>query len=103
MYDIELENLLDTSPAGFRCRAAVKIGDANPAWGGVTPLGDTARFRISGICSRAHHAILVAGSLTDSEISNVTNLTPETTEITLQSGPGNLRNVRIDGTADIGK
>ena len=46
---------------------------------------------------------LSRGSLTDSEISNVTNLTPETTEITLRSGPGNLRNVRIDGAADIGK
>jgi len=99
MYDIELENLRDTSPAGLRCRAAVKIGDANPAWGGVTPLGDTTRFRISGIRSRAHHAILVAGSLTDSEISNVTNLNPETTEITLRSSPENLRNVRIDGNA----
>lgn len=103
MYDIELENLQDTSPAGFRCRAAVKIGDANPAWGGVTPIGDTARFRISGIRSSARHAILVAGSLTDSEISNVTNLNPETTEITLRSGPENLRDVRIDGAADIGK
>lgn len=103
MYDIELENLLDTSPAGFRCRAAVKIGDANPAWGGVTPLGDTARFRISNVCSRARDAILVAGSLTDSEISNMTNLNPETTEITLQSGPENVRNVRVDGNADIGK
>ena len=96
LYNITLDNLLDTSPAGFRCKAAVKIGDSNPAWGGVTPLGDTHSFKLNNIVSRAKSAILIGGSLSDSKISQVVNLNPENPVIVPQSGENNIRNVETE-------
>lgn len=95
LHDILLDGLLDTSTGEHCCRAAVKIGDNNPTWGGVTPLGDTSRIIINNVLSRATHAVLIAGSLTDSIISNVMPTDAGAEPITLQSGPEYLRNVRI--------
>ena len=70
IHDVILDGLIDTS-TGRPAKAAVKIGDANPVWGGVTPLGDTYRIFISNIMSRARHTIFIGGSLAESSISNV--------------------------------
>lgn len=70
LHHIRLENVVDTSPEDFHCKAAVKVGDLN--YGGLAAAGDTAHFRISGIRSRAQHGVLLAGPLTDSEITGVT-------------------------------
>ena len=86
MRNILLDGLVDTSPEGFRDFAAVKIGDANPAWGGITPLGDTAQFQIVNIQSHARRAVLIAGSLADSQIANILNDNPETEPVTVESG-----------------
>lgn len=96
LYNITLENLFDTSPAGFRCKAAVKIGDRNPAWGGGTPLGDTHSFKLHNIVSKAESAILIGGSLAESKISQVLNLNPENPVIVPQSGENNIRNVETE-------
>jgi len=95
MRNILLDGLVDTSPDGFRDHAAVKIGDCNPAWGGVTPLGDTAAFQIVNVQSRAKRAVLIAGSLADSQISNILNSNPETAAVTFDSGPENTRNLDL--------
>ena len=65
MYDILLDGLIDTSPEGMHCRAAVKIGD-NGYDGGVAPLGDTSRIIIQNVISRSTYTILIGGSLSDS-------------------------------------
>ena len=96
MYNIVLDGVIDTSPAGHLNRATVKIGDNNRNWGGPTPLGDTYGFHISNIHSRSKYAILVAGSLQDSVISNVVNFNPECPEVvTCSSGKKNLSNVKM--------
>jgi len=95
MRNILLDGLIDTSPDGFRDYAAVKIGDCNPAWGGVTPLGDTAAFQIVNVQSRAKRAVLIAGSLADSQISNILNANPETEAVTFDSGRENTRNLDL--------
>ncbi len=93
IYNVVLDGLLDTSPADAPCKATVKIGDANPAWGGVTPSGDTNRLALSNITSTSQHTILIAGSLTDSVISNVVRYSDQGDVITYASGRENVRNV----------
>ena len=94
LYNIVLDGLIDTSPPDQPCAATLKIGDANPAWGGVTPLGDTSRIFLSNISSDSTHTILIAGSLTDSCISNVVRNKATGTPITYVSGPEHVRNVQ---------
>jgi hypothetical protein len=94
LYNIVLDGLIDTSPTDRPCKATLKIGDANPAWGGVTPLGDTNRLLLSNIVSRSRHTILIAGSLADSCISNVIRYAERGEPITYESGRANARNVQ---------
>ena len=96
MYNIILDGVIDTSPSGHSNRATVKIGDKNRNWGGVTPLGDTYGFHISNIHSRSKSAVLIAGSLQDSTISNVINFNAENPNpIDCTSGRQYLKNVVI--------
>jgi len=93
MHDILIDGVTDTSPTGISCHAAVKIGDKNTRWGGVTPLGDTSRITIRNVTSRAQHAILIAGSLSDSTISDVVHHGSAPEPLTLESGAEHIRNV----------
>lgn len=95
IHDVILDGLIDTSGSGKRCKAALKIGDSNPKWGGVTPLGDTYRIFINNIMSRAQHTILIAGSLSESIITNVIKYDAEGPPITYESGKDNVRNLLI--------
>lgn len=94
IHDVILDGLIDTS-TGKQNKAAVKIGDDNPAWGGVTPLGDTYRIFLSNIMSRARHTILVGGSLAESSISNVIKYEAGGEPITYESGRENTRSLMI--------
>lgn len=93
MHDVLLENLEDCSPAYLHNNTAVKVGDSNPRWGGVTPLGDTYGFTIRNIFSNAYSAVLIAGSLADSTISGLALRTPEMALVKKVSGPEYLKNV----------
>ncbi len=95
IHDVLLDGLIDTSGTGRQSRAAVKIGDSNPVWGGVTPLGDTYRIFLNNIMSRAQHTILIAGSLSESLITNVIKYDGQGDAITLASGPENVRQVEL--------
>ena len=94
LYNVVLDGLLDTSPPGRPCQATLKIGDANPAWGGVTPLGHTNRLFLSNISGASRHTILIAGSLADSCISNVIRHAAGGEPITYASGRNFVRNVQ---------
>lgn len=94
IYNVLIDGLIDTSPAGKPCKATLKIGDSNPRWGGVTPVGDTSRILISNVSSASQHTILIAGSLTDSVISNVIRNRPDGSPITYASGQENVKNVK---------
>jgi polygalacturonase len=95
MHDVLIENVTDTSPAGRSCRAALKIGDKRARWGGVTPLGDTSRITARNITSRAQFAILIAGSLSESSLSDVIDHGPAPEPVTLESGEKYIRDVAI--------
>jgi hypothetical protein len=95
IYNIFLDGLIDTSPSGAPCKATIKIGDSNPTWGGVTPLGDTSRIFISNISGASSHTILIAGSLTDSIISHVVPRLSGSAPITFESGIEYVENVQF--------
>lgn len=94
IHDVLLDGVIDTS-TGKPARAAVKIGDANPAWGGVTPLGDTHRLIINNVMSRSIHTVLIAGSLSESVLSNIVKYDSPGEPITYESGPEHTRNVLL--------
>ena len=94
IHNVLLDGVVDTSLPTRPCRATVKIGDSNPRWGGVTPLGDTHHIVINNIISASTHTILIAGSLTDSVIANVVRTLPSGEPITYQSGRDNVRNLK---------
>lgn len=93
MHDILLDGIIDTSPEGTRCRAAVKIGD-HAYGGGVAPLGDTSRIVINNVISKATHTILIGGTLADSAISNVIRQDTAGEAITYPDEPSLVRNVQ---------
>lgn len=95
LHHIILDNVIDSSPEGHQAIVTVRIGDNNPAWGGVTPLGDTYALTLTNIQSRARDCILVAGSLADSVIANVLNFNPDCPTIRCASGDDFMRNVTI--------
>lgn len=102
MYDIVLDGLIDTSPEGLRCKAAVKIGDHGYG-DGVAPLGDTRRIVINNVISRARHTILIGGSLCDSVFSNIIRYGGKGEIITKASGPENVRNLTTSNLHVVGK
>ncbi len=97
LHDVLLDGLIDTSPKGLQCKAAVKIGDSAYG-GGVAPLGDTCRIMISHVASKSKHTILIGGSLSDSIISDVIRYGSTGEIVTIASGPQYVRNVTISDT-----
>lgn len=96
MHDILLEDLEDCSPAYLNDNTVIKIGDSNPRWGGVTPLGDTHGFTVRNVLSNALSAVLIAGSLKDSTIAGIKLRSPELKDVIISSGKENVINVNIN-------
>ena len=93
LHDMLLDGLVDNSPTGLQCRAAVKIGD-RAYGGGIAPLGDTSRITISNVVSKAKSAILVGGSLCDSVLNNIVQQGPGEA-VTVASGSEYMRDVKL--------
>jgi len=106
IHDILIDGLTDTTPADARgtdfawgpARAALKIGDTG--YGGIAPLGDTFNVTVRKVTSRARYAILIAGSLSESRISDVVQYGP-TEPVTVASGPEWVRNVVITNARNV--
>ncbi len=98
IYNVIVDNVIDTAPAGKLNNSTIRIGDTNPAWGGVTPLGDTHTFIINNVVSNAHYPILITGSLQDSIISNIININVKAEPVVFLSGKENVKNVIISNT-----
>ncbi|MBN1347096.1 MAG: hypothetical protein JXQ73_30675 [Phycisphaerae bacterium] len=102
MYDILLDGLVDTSPEGMQCRAAVKIGDSAYG-GGVAPLGDTRRIIINNVTSKSKYTILIGGSLCDSILTNIIRHGAQDDVVTVASGPEYVRNLKTSNLHVMGK
>ena len=92
---IILDGLVDNSPKGYESHATIRIGDHNPNWGGVTPLGDTSDFIITNVHANSKNCILIAGSLANSIISNVINHYPDCGPVTYESGQDYVKDVTM--------
>ncbi len=101
LHNVLIDGVIDTSPPDRPSAVTIRIGDANPKWGGLTPLGDTSRIIINNVTSASRHTIVIAGSLTDSIISNVIRTLPGGSPITYQSGRDNVRNVQTHGLVHV--
>lgn len=98
MHTILLDGVIDTAPAERPDRTVVVIGDSNPAWGGVTPLGDTYGFMINNIQGRARDLVEIRGSLCDSVITNLLYTPTQKAGVSYTSGEENVRNVTVAHT-----
>lgn len=104
IYNVLIENVYDTSAeasGNTTMGTTIRIGDINPNWGGVTPLGDTHNITVRNVDSHAKKAVLIAGSLLDSEISCVTNHNRECQPVECSSGDENMQNVKITDCINI--
>lgn len=99
MENIVLDGVIDTSRPPHRSSAAVRIGDGNPAYGGVNELGLTRQILVSHIISRAKHAVMIGGSLCDSTFTNIVQQRVAGDEpgqaITYHSGQDHVRNLHL--------
>lgn len=82
MYNIVLDGVVDTSPEGLNCISTIRIGDNNPVWGGIAPLGDTSAFTINNVNGKGQHCIKIFGSLTNSTINNIVAHLPASEPVT---------------------
>jgi hypothetical protein len=95
MENICIDGVLDTSTPPKQSHAALRIGDANPAYGGVNAVGSTRRVTVNNINSRSKCAVLVSGSLCDSSISNVLHEGDETTAVRFEADASHYSNVVV--------
>jgi hypothetical protein len=102
MSDIILDGVMDTSPEGVFCVAAVKIGDQ--AYGrGMAALGDTRRILISNVISKARHTIFIGATLVDSAIGNVIRQAKTGAAVTYAPGASVMRNVATNNIVVTGE
>lgn len=105
IHDILIDGLTDTTPDVVKkgdliwgpSRAAVKIGDTG--YGGIAPVGDTCNVTIRNVTSRARYAILIAGSLSESSISNVVHY--GTNDPVTVTSPEYVRDVTIENARKV--
>lgn len=103
LHHVTLDGLMDTSPSGLRCHATLRIGDSNPAWGGVTPMGDTYGIIIRNVHASGKNAVMIAGSLCDAVISGVVNHNPDCEPISYASGREYTRNLQLSDLLTVGR
>lgn len=101
LHDVIIDGLVDTSPAGVRSKAAVKIGDTAYG-GGAAPLGDTSCVIVTNVITSACHAVLIGGSLCDSIISNVLHRASDGETIAIPAGPAFIRDVTTANIRTVG-
>jgi hypothetical protein len=95
MDNILIDGLIDTSAPPSQSRAALKIGDKCPGYGGINPPGTTRRIVVNNVMSRAKYAVLIGGSLCDSVIGNVLQNGGECDAVYFESGAENVRDVMV--------
>ncbi len=101
LHNIQITQLMDTSPQGLQAKAAIKIGDQQ--YGGSSPLGDTSNIQISGVISKAENAVLLGGSLKDSMISDVLACATENEGVVLQNESVPTDGVFLNNIRNAGK
>ncbi len=96
IQNVVIDNVADTSPDNYRCRAAVLLGEADGAFGKCLP--DSIRnISISNVITNSWNPILNNAYLSNSTISNVISRNPEEPVITVIR-EGGMKNVLCSNT-----
>lgn len=90
IHDLDVCGIIDTADDGAECRGTVQIGNKG-TYGEVRP-DSVYNVRLADVVCNSKGAIIVAGYLSDSEISDVTNRNPSCEAIAVHR-EGGLRNV----------
>ena len=82
IYNVVIDGVIDTAPEEILHGGGILIGEGDSAYGTNLPDG-MKNIAISNVICRSQHAILVAGYLRDSVISNVINRNPNCPVLTV--------------------
>lgn len=93
IYNVTINNVIDTSPDDFRARTALLIGAVDGAYGCSFP-GEHSRICATGIISNCVFPVLLLGYLENSVLSDIVNRNPEGPAIKVDHKDG-LKNVQI--------
>ena len=93
LYDVLIDGVKDCSPPKSINKAAVKIGDKN--YGGYAPIGDTYNITVRNVSTASECGVLIQGSLAESVIENIKQISPQRPAMTIVSGMEYLRNVKL--------
>lgn len=99
IYNVVIDGVIDTSPAGFRAGGVLLLGDLD-GYGKNEP-GSLSHITISNIICDSSRAIIVDGYLQDSVISNVVNCNPDSPVISVGRKDG-LKNVAVHAVSTTG-
>ena len=100
IWNIVIDNVIDTSPDSLQSGAGLFLGESDNAYGQNLPDSMRGIAKSNVICNRPA-AISIAGYLSDSVISNVTNRKPNCPAITVNRKDG-IKNVKMSNLAAIG-
>lgn len=101
IWNVVIDNVIDTSPAGFRAGGVLLLGEGDGAYG-KNPVDGMRHIAISNVICDSRRAIIVAGYLSDSVISNVVNKNPDASVIDV-ARPNGMVNVLTSNLCTTGK
>lgn len=101
IYNIVIDGIIDTSTDTVACNGCILLGEADGAYG-ENPKDGMRFITISNVISNSKKAIIVAGYISDSVISNVVNRNPECPCISLQRENG-MKNVKTANLCSLGE
>ena len=76
IYNVVIDGVIDASPEGFRAGGVLLLGEPDGAYG-KNPIDGMRHITISNVVCDSRRAVIVAGYLRDSVISNVVNKNPD--------------------------
>lgn len=100
IYNVDACGITDTAPSNTMSRGTVQIGNKG-TYGEVHP-DSVYNVRLSNIVCNSRGAVIVAGYLSDSEITDVTNNNPSCEAIAVHREDG-LKNVRTSNIKTLSK
>ena len=100
IYNVDACGITDTAPSNTMSRGTVQIGNKG-TYGEVRP-DSVYNVRLSNIVCNSKGAVIVAGYLSDSEITDVTNNNPSCEAIAVHREDG-LKNVRTSNIKTLSK
>lgn len=101
IWNVVIDGVIDTSPAGFRAGGVLLMGEADGAYGKNEP-ESMSDISVSNMICNSQTAVTVNGYLQNSAFTNVINRNPDCAVIQV-TRPGGFKNVALNGIVTVGK